>query len=320
MVFRQLVAATAGKLDNDDDGLPDDVETTQVPLPTTASETWTNDQVHRYIISGKTNALSPDTDGDLLPDGLELGLTAPLADPARPQTPIPPTDTNGDGIPNFVADFDPPVFNTTDNSSAPAGQDYSYYGSWPYNLNNARTGPDRRLDDRRHQGRHGRRRSERRFGRSHLPAENRRERANAIPRRQWTPDLPGVPQRTGGRHPTGASTPTQTVIAHPPTVYNSSVVDRIRLLSCHRTPNISRPTRTTTTPTADGLSDGSEDVNHNGIVDLAVIDRNRLDASGNFVVLGTFSSANQVVNRAGDLPRPTLLPPCLCPGRQPRQG
>ncbi len=57
----------AGKLDNDDDGIPDDIETTQVPLPTTSSETWTNDQVHRYIISGKTNALSPDTDGDGLP-------------------------------------------------------------------------------------------------------------------------------------------------------------------------------------------------------------------------------------------------------------
>ncbi len=38
-----------------------------------------------------------------------------------------------------MADFDPPVFNTTDNSSAPSGQDYSYYGTWPYNYSNSRT-------------------------------------------------------------------------------------------------------------------------------------------------------------------------------------
>ena len=80
VILRQVVTPVAGKLDNDDDGIPDDIETTQVPLPTTSSDNWTNDQVHRYIISGKTNKLSPDTDGDGLSDGLELGLTAPMID------------------------------------------------------------------------------------------------------------------------------------------------------------------------------------------------------------------------------------------------
>ena len=140
VVFRQVVTPVTGKLDNDDDGIPDDIETTAVPLPTTASETWTNDQVHRYIISGKTNPLSPDTDGDGLPDGLELGLTTPMIDAgATASDTNTATDTNGDGIPNFVADFDPPIYNTTDNESAPSGQDYSYYGTWPFNLNNSRT-------------------------------------------------------------------------------------------------------------------------------------------------------------------------------------
>ena len=40
---------------------------------------------------------------------------------------------------------------------------------------------------------------------------------------------------------------------------------------------------------ADGVTDGDEDANHNGIVDLAIIDRNQTDANGNFVVLATFS-------------------------------
>ncbi len=77
VVFRELVSAVVGKTDNDDDGLPDTIESTRVPLPTTNSETWTNDQVHRYLISGRTNPLSPDTDGDGLPDGLELGVSTP---------------------------------------------------------------------------------------------------------------------------------------------------------------------------------------------------------------------------------------------------
>src|SRR5207248_4562446 len=49
------------------------------------------------------------------------------------------TDTNGDGVPNFQPDLDPPIYNTTDNGSAPSGQDYSFFDPWPYNLNNSRT-------------------------------------------------------------------------------------------------------------------------------------------------------------------------------------
>src|SRR5205085_8982137 len=99
----------------------------------TNSETWTNDQVHIWAISGKTDPLNPDTDGDDLSDGLELGWGTAVGDTNTT------TDTNGDGVPNFQPDLDPPVYNTTDNSSAPSGQDYSFYDPWPYNLNNSRT-------------------------------------------------------------------------------------------------------------------------------------------------------------------------------------
>ena len=139
VVYRELVSATTGKLDKDDDGIPDAIETTAVALPAGNSELWTNDQVHRWAISGKTNPLSPDTDGDGLPDGLELGLVG--ADGlSGTQAADTNTSTSTNGVsPNFQPDLDPPIYNTDDNQNWPSGQDYSYYGTWPFNENNSRT-------------------------------------------------------------------------------------------------------------------------------------------------------------------------------------
>src|SRR5437763_14852369 len=109
------------------------IETTAIPLPTTNSETWTNDQVHIWAISGKTDPLNPDTDGDDLSDGLELGWGTAVGDTNTT------TDTNGDGVPNFQPDLDPPIYNTTDNPSPPPGQDYNFFHRWPHNLKNSRT-------------------------------------------------------------------------------------------------------------------------------------------------------------------------------------
>ena len=110
VVFRQLV-----KLDNsgdsDDDGIPDTLEGTQTPLPNTLADTWTNGQVHAWFFSGKTNPLSPTSDGGGLPDGLQLGLEGPIA----PASTTLATDTNNDGYRNFIADLDPPRFNTFNN-------------------------------------------------------------------------------------------------------------------------------------------------------------------------------------------------------------
>ncbi len=286
--YEELVTAVPGKLDSDDDGIPDAIETTQVALPSGDSDLWTDDQVHRWAISGKTNPLSPDTDGDGLPDGLELGLTAPMAlsgtQPADTNTSV---STNGVS-PNFQPDLDPPIYNTDDNTSPPAGQDYSYYNPWPFNENNSRTDqiagtmtnpnsadtdddglPDG-LEDLTWAVVTGSNGSPVRDANGHItysPVHNGR--------------LDIIPDITG----------TQTVIAHPPTIYNTSTINRAAILAISPNAQWLETDPNNADTTGCGLTDGEKDANHNGFVDLSIIDRNQVDSNGNFVVLGTFSSA-----------------------------
>ena len=295
VIFRQVTNPVAGKLDTDDDGIPDDIETMAVALPTTSSDTWTNDQVHRYIISGKTSATSPDTDGDGLPDGLELGLSTPMIDGgATAADTNAATDTNGDGIPNFVTDFDPPIFNTLDNTSAPSGQNYSYYGTWPYNYNNGRTdqiagtmtdptkadtdsdGLNDGLEDL-----------------TFLPKTDAS--GNAVLDANGHQTYQAFHNGRVDVIPDGTSSTAETVIAHPPTVYNTSKIDRIKLLATSPNAQWLETDPNNNDTDGDGLSDGEEDANHNGIVDLAIIDRNQVDPSGNYKVLATFTSPTQFV-------------------------
>ncbi|MDQ2919172.1 MAG: hypothetical protein M3R10_04760, partial [Verrucomicrobiota bacterium] len=289
--FRQTVDPNSGKHDLDDDGLgyytvpgasPVPIETTAIPLPTTNSETWTNDQVHLWAISGKTNPLNPDTDADGLSDGLELGWAGAVDDTNVN------TDTNGDGVPNFQPDLDPPIYNTTDNGSAPSGQDYSFFDPWPYNLNNSRTDliagtmtdpnkPDTDSDGLLDGI------EDRTFAISGSGA-------NTIYRtiHNGRVDI-GVPDGNGILH----------VIAHPPTVYNTSKIDLTKVLQ-HAPAAVWLETDPNNADTdGDGIVDGSEDVNGNGIVDLAVIDRNQTDGQGNFIVLATFSDFKQSVTVTG---------------------
>lgn len=114
VVFRQFVNAD-GSGDSDDDGIPDSIEGERVPLPEGNPETWSNGDVHIWFLSGRTDPLRPQSDGSLLPDGLQLGLINPL-DPAATDI---TEDTSGDGFTNFLSDLDPPIFNTTDNSAHP---------------------------------------------------------------------------------------------------------------------------------------------------------------------------------------------------------
>ncbi len=286
VVYRQLVTPVAGKLDNDDDGLPDDIELTRVPLPGGDPNTWTNDQVHRWVISGKTNPLSPDTDGDGLPDGLEAGLSAPMADPGKSADTNTTTSTNG-STPNFQPDLDPPLFNTTDNTSAPPGQDYSYYAAWPFAQGNPRTDviagtmtdptkPDTDDDGLK----------------------------DGIEDLTFAPvlDATGNPILDGNGHQTYRPvhngrvdilpdvTGLQTAIAHPPTIYNTSRINRAAVLA--KSPNAiwleTDPNSSDTT--GNGLVDGAKDANQNGFVDLAVIDRNQTDGHGNFKTLATLNN------------------------------
>ena len=270
VVFRQLVTNT-GKADNDDDGIPDAFETTAQALPTSNSETWTNAQVHLWFLSGKTNPLSPDTDGDGLSDGLELGWGAATGDTNVN------TDTNGDGIPNFQPDLDPPIYNTTDNATRPAG--YEYVNPWPYNLNRSRTdliagsvtdpnkpdtdedGLNDGIEDLRFQ----------------IVTTGS---TTALKPLHWGRVDIGLLDGNGN---------ITSLIAHPPTVYNTSRVDRTKLPA-----NTIFLTADPNNPDTDGdgLSDGAEDVNHNGRVDLAIIDRDQADLQGNFTVLGPLDDSN----------------------------
>ena len=90
--------------DDDHDGLSDSIESNVSELSGNA-EDWTNGNVHLAKISGRSLPTSPDSDGDGLPDGLELGWQVAIS---------PPTDTtrdfNGDGSPNFIGDLDPPLY------------------------------------------------------------------------------------------------------------------------------------------------------------------------------------------------------------------
>ncbi|MGZ5019311.1 MAG: hypothetical protein ACXWAV_02695, partial [Chthoniobacterales bacterium] len=287
IVFRQTVDPNSGKHDLDDDGLgvygptAAPIETTAIPLPTTNSETWTNDQVHIWAISGKTDPIDPDTDADGLSDGLELGWASAVDDTNVN------TDTNGDGVPNFQPDLDPPIYNTTDDGSPPGGQDYSFYDPWPYNLNNSRTDliagtmTDPNKPDTDSDG----------------LLDGIEDRTFSISGNTYKTihsgrvDI-GVPDGNGILH----------AIAHPPTVYNTSKIDATKVLA-HAPAAVWLETDPNNADTdGDGIVDGSEDVNGNGIVDLAIVDRNQTDGQGNFVVLATFNDFKQSFTVTGSAP------------------
>ncbi|NCA81969.1 MAG: hypothetical protein EOM72_04410 [Opitutae bacterium] len=108
--FRELVSTTnAADADWDDDGILNTNEVSACPLPDSAAEYWTQTEVFNYFARGKSMENSPDTDGDGLPDGLELGYRWPAGG-----TDV-NVDTDGDGFKNFLADLDPPFYNTLDN-------------------------------------------------------------------------------------------------------------------------------------------------------------------------------------------------------------
>ncbi len=121
IVLRESVEPDPADADDDDDGLMDSDEGRTTDLPETNPETWKNGEVHVWRVFGRTDASMPDSDGDGLPDGLESGWRS-AGDPPTDLA----ADTDGDGYPNFLADYDPPFFNTTDNDGLPA---YVFYGS-----------------------------------------------------------------------------------------------------------------------------------------------------------------------------------------------
>ena len=118
VVFREVVDEGPGDADDDDDGLLDGDENTPQELPEVNSDQWTNGDIHTHFAYGRSNPLSPDTDGDGLPDGLEVGWRGSQDPPTDPAA-----DTDGDGFPNFIGDLDPPFYNTLDNEGRVPGID-----------------------------------------------------------------------------------------------------------------------------------------------------------------------------------------------------
>ncbi|MBR6022546.1 MAG: hypothetical protein IK066_09045 [Kiritimatiellae bacterium] len=105
--FRQLVRVTdANDQDWDDDGAVNAREQENAGRPSGESEYWTQDAIFDYWSTGKSDPDCPDSDGDGLPDALELGYRK--ADDGTDTS----VDTNGDGWPNFIWDRDPPFYNS----------------------------------------------------------------------------------------------------------------------------------------------------------------------------------------------------------------
>ena len=146
VVFREIVIDDPNDLDDDDDGLADFDEGTLTPLPNgfpvtdprykSNSENWNNGEVHIHNAYGMSNPLMPDTDGDGLPDGLEVGWRSPGTDTNEL------ADTNGDGTLNFIGDLDPPFYNTLDNlGSVPGVNSASEGGDRAKQLRGSTTNP-----------------------------------------------------------------------------------------------------------------------------------------------------------------------------------
>ncbi|MEX1111665.1 MAG: alpha-amylase family glycosyl hydrolase, partial [Chthoniobacterales bacterium] len=116
VVLRQVVEPSGfDDRDDDNDGLVNIDESNRKALPTGNAETWSNGDVHIHFATGRSLPASPDSDGDGLPDGLEVGWRTPGTNT------VTTTDSNGDGYPNFIGDVDPPLYAAVQNHPAVPG-------------------------------------------------------------------------------------------------------------------------------------------------------------------------------------------------------
>ena len=122
---RQLTrAASTNDADWDDDGIVNTNESSRIDLPERGYETWTQKEVFDYWSSGRSDPDCPDTDGDGLPDALELGARVPGGSGTDASA-----DTNGDGWPNFIWDRDPPFYDLCGGYDENAAPNCGNYGA-----------------------------------------------------------------------------------------------------------------------------------------------------------------------------------------------
>ncbi len=237
-------------------------------MPSTQPESWTQGQVHTWIFTGKTDPLNPDSDNDGLPDALELGLESSIATNTNLAA-----DTNGDGFKNFIADLDPPRFNTTDNSGLPG-----------YNLNASRTD----------------------LIRGSITDPN-----NPDTDYDGLPDGIEDANRTGRvdialTNGTGTAT---SIIQFPPTIRATSRIDR-NAVSVQYPSAVWLETDPNNPDTDnDGLLDATEDINRNGYVDVGLINCGGQPCSGTVTGLLTYAQIPHIGNNlTGQKSRAINLP------------
>ena len=227
VVLFQSVTSNTNDLDDDDDGLYDSNESNATNLPSTNPDTWVNGDVHIWRVFGRTDPLSPDTDNDGLPDGLESGWGSAGGDTDTN------ADTNGDGWKNFLADQDPPVFNTVPDN----------WDKYRYDFNKSRTDQ---------------------LGGTMTDPSNPDTDGDGLQDGQEDLNRNGrvdIALLNGG----GVAT---SLLAHPVTEYNTSKVDPDALAANAR---YLEPDPNNGDSDSDGLGDGSEDVNRNDRVDMALL-------------------------------------------------
>ncbi|MFM8654969.1 MAG: hypothetical protein ACKODZ_09640, partial [Verrucomicrobiota bacterium] len=122
VILRQVVEpSNLDDEDDDNDGLVNIDESNRKALPTRNAETWSNGDVHIHYASGNSLPTSPDSDGDGLPDGLEVGWRVAGTNTVVSGTNTVVFDTNGDGWKNFIGDMDPPLYAVVENHPAVPG-------------------------------------------------------------------------------------------------------------------------------------------------------------------------------------------------------
>ena len=296
VAFRPIVPTNPNSDDSDNDGISDYLETTAQPLPSTNPDTWKNSDVHVYFFSGKTDPNSAHSDGDPngLPDGLKLGI-GPL--PAATNT-VTGLDPNC-GTRNFIASLDPPLYNTLDNSTAPAG--YAGYSPWPFNYNNPRTDqiagtvlnpstPDTDADglrdaveDMNHNGRVDITLT----NSTGTPLTSTNGIAGLTYDTVTLSNANGFlvitgygtswqyPNMGGLSIPNGTAITTSiVVIAHPPTIYNTSMIDRTKVLQVWPGAVWLETDPNNPDTDGDGIPDGAENASGTGFLKIGLLNRN----------------------------------------------
>ncbi len=165
------------------------------------------------------------------------------------------TDTNGDGIPNFEADFDPADFQHHGQLQRAVRTGLQLLRHLAVQLNNSRTDQIAgTMTDPTKADTDGDGLNDGVEDLTFLPKTD--SSGNAVLDANGHQTYQAFHNGRVDIIPDGTSSTTETVIAHPPTVYNTSVVDRTKLLSVSPNAQYLETDPNNNDTDGDGLSDG----------------------------------------------------------------